>query len=208
MKGRPRKVLFFGLHFLPLLVLLLCLYPWIVEPYKRVVVGVANPVLTSLEPPMHIRVNPEGGWDFYLDRPEGKDFDAGVGDLTLAFLNIALLPALLLATPRSVRERLRILVLGVVLLFGLHVVLAIAIVRITLCLHYDRGSMLCNWLLILFATGGQVFGVVLWALLTWRYWLPGQELLAAEGDEGTAARNVRCSCGSGLRYKHCCGKAP
>jgi len=211
-----RKVFLFGLQFLPFFAVFLWLYPKVVPGYQWVVVKFANTVLDSLNPSMSIHINEQGGWDFTLAGPAGRGFDAGIGNLTLAYLNLALLPALLLATPVKWRQRLRMLGWGGLLLFVLHGLAAVVIVRVTLCLHYDRENVFCKSLLVLFATGGQVFGVALWALLTWRYWLPLPVPSGAPGTPGTlpsdassatVSRNVLCPCGSGLRYKRCCGKA-
>ena len=203
-----RKVLLFGVQFLPIFAVFLWLYPEVVPEYQRVVVTCANVVLDNLNPSMSIHINPQGGWEFALSGPAGRAFKAGIGDLTLAYLNLALLPALLLATPVAWRQRLQMLGWGCLLLFALHVLSAVVIVRVTLCLHYDRENLFCKSLLVLFATGGQVFGVALWALLTWRYWLPSSVTLPSGAASTTVARNILCPCGSGRRYKRCCGRAP
>lgn len=194
------------MQFLPLFAGFLVVYRVIVRPYNAVVVALANAVLSNLQPEIHITINAMGGWDFKPAGPAGPTFNAAIGDLTFAYLNIALLPALVLATPMKLIERARTLLWGLLVMFGLHVISPVVIVRAMLGLYYDPESVLCHWLLFVFATGGQVFGVVLWALLTWRFWL--EHLVPpATVPDGPASlpRNALCPCGSGQKYKHCCG---
>jgi len=167
--------LFFGAAFLPLFAVFLWLYPRILPGYQQVVVATANPVLGALAPPFEIAVDVEGGWIASLRMPGGAKqpfYGAAASDRHLLYLNLALLPALLLATPVSLRHRLRLLVLGGLLMFLLHVAAEIGLVRAYVCLDLDPGAFFCAWLREHLQIAGQLFAVLLWAGLTFSYWLP------------------------------------
>lgn len=175
MNSTRRKGLLFGLQFLPLFLLCLWLYSKALPSYQTAVFGVANAVTERMSPPTRIEAVPDAGWWAYRMTPAGdKERVGGWADFVahLVFLSLALLPALLLATPAPWLDRIRLLGIGLLLLFCVHVVSIIGLVRETQCLVVKPGTFHCLWLLRLVYSSGQVFGAVLWALLTWRYWFP------------------------------------
>lgn len=88
------------------------------------------------------------------------------------FLNLALLPALLLATPVGWCRRLRLAGIGLAGLVAVHAFTLVALIRVYLCLQSSPGNFLCLAMLRGSYASGQIFAAVLWAALTWRFWLP------------------------------------
>lgn len=59
------------------------------------------------------------------------------------------------------------------LIFAFHVLSAITLITAEYVTHVNPEQLGYAWLKIFVGLrGGQFFAVALWALLTWRYWLP------------------------------------
>jgi hypothetical protein len=67
------------------------------------------------------------------------------------------------------------------------------------CLRHDPGSVGCGFVYSVFGVGSQLYPFVVWGVLTWRVWAP------APGAGTPVSRSAPCPCGSGLKYKRCCG---
>jgi hypothetical protein len=202
-----RKVLLFGVSFIPLFVLFLWLYPNALPTYERVVIAVANPCLGRLSPPLEVEVNAQGDIDAYALMYGGQRqpiFGQSYRPQVI-YVNLVLLPALLLATPVEIRRRFQWLVLGLSLLFILHVLTMIVLLQSYQCLQRDPSSFPCFTVHGLALTSGQVMAVVAWALLTWSYWFPKATETAPLPKHAKTGRNDACPCGSGRKYKRCCG---
>lgn len=176
MKIDLRRVLAFGLGFVPAFLILLLLYLEVLPWYRTVPEGLANSLLGQTSPPSRIEPLPGGGWQAFVEAGT-KQQRAFVQwqpfVVHLLFLNLALVPALLLATPVPIPERLRLLAWAIPLLLAVQTLSLIALVRGQLCLVSSPGSFPCLWLLRSVYASGQLSAAALWALLTWRYWLPG-----------------------------------
>lgn len=174
MTPRFRDVLAFGLGFLPVFLVLLWLYPHVLPVYERAVLGLANAWLGAGTSPLYVEARPDGALELYsVAGTERRRLTREPFQRPYAvFLSLALLPALLLATPVRVAVRARLMLLGLLLLYALHVVVVIALLRAQLCLAADPGSRVCTWVMALTVTSGQTGAVTLWALLSWRYWMP------------------------------------
>ena len=94
-----------------------------------------------------------------------------LGTPHLILLSLALLPALLLATPAPVGTRFRLLGLALMLMVVIHVLSIIGVMRGVQCLRESPGTFHCLWMLRLVYSSGQLFAAVLWVVLTWRYWI-------------------------------------
>lgn len=201
-----RKVVLFGLQFIPPFVLLACVYSWIRPVYQAMVLGAANALLSRLAPLTEVRILQDGVWRVQLTRPDLEaSFHIGGNEHSLVlFLSLLILPPLLLATPVRVGERLRLLTLGVVLLFVAHVVSVSACVY-GMGLVNDPNSFVFRSLPKVLRLSSQGIAVSLWGLLTWRYWLPRVDAAGSQ-PEPSVPRGGPCPCGSGLRFKRCCGK--
>ena len=91
------------------------------------------------------------------------------------YLNLALVPALLLATPLPLRRRLRLLAYAVPLIFVCHVAVEIGLVRVHYCLDVRPAHFLCAWIREHLLIAGQLLAVLQWAALTWS-WEPTKRL--------------------------------
>ena len=161
----------FGAQFLPVFAGLLLIYSWILPPYESGVVACANSALGYLSPLASIRVMSVGRWRVHMETPElAADFTVG-GDhhATLLFLNLIILPALLFATPARLMARLRLVAMGVALLFVLHV-LTVAGCVYGMSVINEPKSLVFRSLPRILRLSGQGLAIALWGALTWRYW--------------------------------------
>jgi hypothetical protein len=176
MKPLQRKGLLFAVQFVPLFAVFLWLYTLVYPAYEHAVLGTATSIMQLYDPPTRIAARPVGGWRADVVPRDGSrrqlllERDEFVAHLFL--LSLALLPALLLATPAPLYDRLRMLGWGMALLFFTQALSIVGLVRGTYCLRQHPGTFLCLVLLRLAYTSGQIMGAVLWALLTWRQWFP------------------------------------
>ncbi|MBW2396465.1 MAG: tetratricopeptide repeat protein [Deltaproteobacteria bacterium] len=186
-----RRILRFALVFLPAFVVCLWLYPRVQPVYQKAVVAVVDVGLHRLEPPMRIEIIEHGGWATYTLHSDGTEsfyWSRPGENLTLFFVGLAFLPALLIATPVSLRRRAGLLGVGLLLLYALQVVAGLGLVLSIRCLAEDPGSMVCQWGKTVGNTFGQVAAFVIWGLLTWHVWLPRAEESAEATESDPVAR--------------------
>jgi len=216
MSLKSREVAWFGLVFLPLFLALVLLYPIVSPPYQDAVMLVANGALHHFSPYTHVEVETLGGErssyfrrtiTFYFERDQEWQVDWNPLQIHLIFLSLALLPALIGATPIPLRKRFRILGLGLGLLFVAHVITVIALSRCYVCLYDSPDSFSCTLLRRFLNMSGQLFPVILWGFLAWPHLFPRPRPVARVRVEGKLSRNAPCPCGSGRKYKRCCGRA-
>lgn len=172
MRLTARKLLGFIVQFLAFFAGFLLIYPGLLFLYNGLALSLANTVLAHSSPPIYVQVAPDNSWQVHR-LPGKRLFFTVEGDyLSLIYLNLALLPALLLATPVPFQQRMKLLGWGMALLLGVHALSAIALVYAEICVHYNPNNLGCSLVEGLVGTGGQLFAVALWALLTWRSWFP------------------------------------
>jgi hypothetical protein len=175
MNGAPRRILIFALQFVPLFAVCLWLYVLLLPRYERLVVGAASTLTERLSRPTELAIEPGGLWQSYVFTPEGGRRPLQRWDRTVAYvitLSLAVFPAMLLATPAPLSTRLRLFVAGLILLFVVHVLSIVGLMRGTFCLEQRPGNFLCLSMLRLVYTSGQLLGAAVWAGLSWRYWFP------------------------------------
>jgi hypothetical protein len=173
-KPNPRKLLRFGAQFLPLFALFLWLYWLILPSYEPAVLNAANAIGSTLSPASRMDATADE-WSCTITQPSGEErqLKRWYGFLRhLLFLDLALVPALLLPTPVALRVRLRLAGLGIVLVYVGHVIAVLALMRGMWCLVESPGNFVCNWILRIAYTSGQLFGAAIWGALAWRYWFP------------------------------------
>jgi hypothetical protein len=147
-------------------------------------------------------------------------YGLGVNSVRQGFAPSAVLVALVLATPVVWRRRWRVLLAGLVLVQGF-VFLRVAVALLNGFGRVGLGerrllevSDFSAWAL---RRGDQIFAgdlhmTYIVPLMVWALVLGGRELrvIWVSGDPAAAEeqprRNARCPCGSGSKYKHCCGK--
>lgn len=131
-------------------------------------------------------------------------------------MNMVLLIALVLASPRlNISKRLKLLLLAIGMLFFVHVLLTIFVVKFysvqVLDSHIDEihiGIMqsIYYWGKIFYeGVGWQFFPFFIWAILCYKTFFFKEEPASSKTKE-RFDRNAPCPCGSGRKYKRCCGK--
>ena len=208
MRSNLRKALSFSLYFLPLFLIFLWIYPKLLPIYEQPVLAVANPLLGRLSTPLRVEADADGALVAYIQWPGEERRPLYQGDYHpyVLFLNLLLFPPLILATPAKIGRRLRWLVYGLLMLFVVHVLALVGFFQSHVCLARDPDDFLCEWTNGLALTSGQLSAVVVWSLLTWSYWFPQPSAAVPVKVRGRLGRNVPCPCGSGRKYKDCCGR--
>ncbi len=208
MPPSPRKVLQFAGVFLVSFLALLWLYPKVLPFWEPMPIGLANNLMRGQSPPTVIEAVPTGGWQSYILRGGAREEFYSWQEFVkhLVYLNLALLPALLLATPVGWRKRLMLLGIGLAALVVVHALSLVTLVRGYICLQSDADSFWCNFLLRGAYASGQITAALLWAALTWKHWLPASKVPLRVKVDRKVGRNEPCPCGSGRKYKRCCGR--
>ena len=170
-----RKILVFGLQFVPLFLVFMWLYLLVLPFYQPVAIGTANAVTERMSPPTRIESTATLRMKSFVFSPEkGNRFMMSWGSTSthLVFLSLALVPALLLATPAPIRTRFRLLGVGLPLVFVGHVLALIVMTRGIYGLREAPGTFYWLWIVRIAYTSGQVVSATVVVLLTWRYWVP------------------------------------
>jgi hypothetical protein len=158
------------------------------------VLAAVNAFLASLSPVAEVRTLVTGRWEILVYAPHG---DSGVAYTlgsantgALAFFQLVVLSALLLATPVGVKERLRLLAGGIGLMFFFHVLCVAGCVYGIALIGNPRNFVAQSLPIVLgpFASG---LAVVVWGLLTWRYWLAPIDLVAIRDPKGPSGRRYK-----------------
>ena len=170
-----RKILIFGLEFVPLFLVCMWLYLMVMPVYQPVAIGAANVVTERMSPSSRIEPTATLRIKSFTFTPEmGERFLRSWGrtSVHLVFLSLALVPALLLATPAPILTRFRLLCVGLPLVFAGHVLALIVMTRGIFALNQAPGTFYWLWAVRIAYTSGQVVSAMVVVLLTWRYWVP------------------------------------
>jgi hypothetical protein len=168
MRVARRDALRFAILAVPLLAVSLALYAAGIHGYESIVVRAANLWLASLSRPFLLEVDDAGALSLYAIVPEGaRSF--GLPRPHGIYLSLALVPALLLATPAPWRSRMRWLLIALPIVFLSHVLALLLLYHAHLALRGGAG-MPYTVLFGLASRSGQLVAVALWALSTWRFW--------------------------------------
>jgi hypothetical protein len=200
-----RQVATFGLLALLGVAVMVVLYPVVFPPYAKAVMAVVNVAYRAGSVPLELRPAEEGDLAAWVRLPGGGTrWLVTDNDPEGIFLSLILLPPLLLATPVPARRRAVLLATGCVLLFLLHAASVGLLFRALHLQSLGKAGPLSSWAMTAILTSGQVGAFVLWALLTALVWFPGAAGSVRANKDG-AARNASCPCGSGRKFKRCCG---
>ena len=178
------------------------IYLGIAEYYQQAVAGLANVVLSGFEYVSELVYQEDGSFAYDVAFPDGRVAQVTTHHLTYTFLGLALLPALLMATPIDWSARLRLTGLGAVVLLATHVLMLVALVRVQRILLLDPYDVFGSWVRLCIGIGGQLSSFAIWGILSWRYWIRRPE--GASSPAQRVHRNAKCPCGSGRKYKDCC----
>jgi hypothetical protein len=173
MRPGRRQLVRFVLQFAPFFLVLAWGYVRVLPYYGRLVVGSANAVTERLVPPTRMEMRSDGAWQYRVFTPErGVERLKSWNTPHFILLSLPLVPALLLASPATWLARVRATGVGLALVFASHVLAVVALSRGTYGLLVAPGSFFHLWLLAFVYVSGQVAGLGIWVLLTWRLWFP------------------------------------
>jgi len=149
------------------------------------------------------------GQEIYFEISHGKRFQAWL-DTRPIFSNLPVLLTLIAATPCLLwRRRLVYVLTGGALLFLTHLSFLYVKVQVVLITarHIDAGSPgLWQSLDDMFeVTGKTFFPIFIWLLLAFPYMLGAVDVRKRK-EPLSLPRNALCPCGSGKKYKRCCGR--
>jgi hypothetical protein len=150
------------------------------------------------------------GTQIFFGIGRGRRFEAFLDSRPLVS-NLPLLLTLVLMTPGLIwSRRIRYLLGAGGLLFATHLCFLLVKVQVVLisAQHPSAGSpVIWNTLDDAFEIFGKsFFPVFIWVLFTFRYMLGHIDRPRVPGAAGSASRNAPCPCGSGIKYKKCCGE--
>ena len=202
----------FAVYFLPLAALWLVIAPF----YSDLIFAGANLIFQLDKPPV-ARVSRAQGAIYAEHLTAGGAERVFEFKMYGLFFNAMLLFALLLASPGlSWKSRIQRVALAASTLVIIHVLFVVFQVKAefinagTLSVS-SESAYWHNWLAAFFgALGEGLFPLLLAALFTWRSWasaLQIRDIRISEPANALAIRNAPCPCGSGKKYKHCCGRA-
>lgn len=179
------------------LIIITSLFALLVPHYTRLIVRASNLLIGCLEQPSRtVLVAQENRaivcWAHSVE-----------GNIPIArynyelYFDAILFLTLLFATPKlPLLKRFACVLIGIMLIIALH------IVSLTACARRDVAGR--GWLPTFLVFVRPAFALLLWAVLTFRYWLPWPKSVLANGEQ--LRPNAPCPCGSGKKYKYCCGK--
>ena len=125
--------------------------------------------------------------------------------------NLVFLLTLFLATPgMSLRNRAARLTFAVVLLYLTHVAFLITKIEISLVsVEHPLAGTPWLWKAVdnfLEVSGKTFFPILIWLPMTLSHMLGDFDKRPSGKPAKVPGRNEPCSCGSGKKYKHCCGR--
>jgi hypothetical protein len=187
MTPNARKILGFVLQFPPLFLVCFVIYLLVLPVYQPIVLGTANTITERMSPSSYVRTTENGNWEaFTYDARAGQRRLKGWSPTTihLVLLSLVSLPALVLATPAPVLSRLKLLGIGLALVFASHVLSVIVMARGVYALQQAPGTFFWLWALRVAYASGQFFAAAFWILLTWRYWFAaGSSAVVASAEK-------------------------
>ena len=192
-----RRLILLSTRLVVTLIIATSLFALLIPRYTWLVAQAADRLAGILEHPRRTKIMAQG--DHALVSTFSSEGETPISRYNYElYFDGLLFVALLLATPKlSLLKRLKFIVIGAGLIMGLHVV------NLTVGARRDVTGQ--GWWLATFLIFARpAFAVLLWALLTLRYWFPWPIVVSSKKD--LPKPNDPCFCGSGKKYKYCCGK--
>jgi len=190
------------------------LYPFKV-PYWNLLTSCGQWVFNFLDPSHPVEL----GLDRWVILVKPAEMDIGAGgrapaiSVTLVSSNALLTLALLVSTPRlSILRRIKLTALGMLILFVSHVTNIVFEVKMYYLTWYAHSlgitygvfeAQTIKWISALFQYfRAQLFPFLIWGTLCYK------DLFFSGGAKKTetVGKNQPCPCGSGVKFKQCCGK--
>lgn len=141
-------------------------WPALVIPYAQGLVAMVRPLVRASGTDLRVEVDAVVAYDY-----KGTT----IVQRRLSNLNeFGLLLALFLVVPlMTLTQRVRRLVLAFFLQFLVHLMSLLLLVWIAYEFYFGINKQsFTYWLLNLIMAGNLIFPILVWALLTWRYWFP------------------------------------
>ena len=137
--------------------------------YDRAVIAAADHILHRGSPPFALVAPPDGGWIAQLvlapDRSEPM-YGIDAAKLHLMHVNVAVLPALLLAGPWGTwRRRTTLAAAGTVALFLVHVAITVGLVKSRVALDLDPEDFGAQWAASALVAAGELSGAMIWVAI-------------------------------------------
>lgn len=174
------------------------LFAYLSPHYNRLIVRASNSLVGLLEHPRRTVLQAQGRRALVLERSLEEETPLLRYNYEQYF-GIILFLALLLPTPRlGLARRIVYALVGVCIFVVLHTLV------LTINAGMDTHGGDYTWQRSFFQFTRVPIAVLLWALLTFRYWLPWPKAVSLKGKQ--LRPNDPCPCGSGKKYKYCCGK--
>ena len=202
----------FAVRFLLSLLPLTALWYAVAPAYTATIFAGANLLFGWDRPPVARVGESDGTLYAYRLTPQGPQPVFAFEKYGL-FFNVIVLVAVVLAAPglRWTERALRagIAIVGLVPIHVLFVVVEVKaqFVNLGLISASPAGAYGLNWLAVLLGPVGEaLFPLLIAALLTGRAWKEALGLrFSTQVIPTSFGRNAPCPCGSGKKYKHCCG---
>lgn len=179
MNATDARVRHFALLGAILLLPFLLLYSFLLPGYRAMVLGASGALLRTISPAMRLELQADGTWLVSVPAFRGRTawaflLDSQEFGQEVAFLGLAILPALVLATPVSLARRFRLLLVALGTLFAVNVMsVAILVLVISVRCYGREADRTCSLIAGSLSTWSHVTTFGLWGLLTWRYWFGG-----------------------------------
>jgi hypothetical protein len=188
------------------------LFAFLAPKYNWLVVQASNGLIALLERPYQRTIlKAEGEETLLLSRYFGREevLTPRVRYNYELYYGLVLLLALLLATPGiRLLKRFELALIALCAVFAFHVVDITVIARNEKVIYHNPSEFFYDPLRV-FEFLSPAVSVLLWGLLTFKYWLPLPKTVMNPDLKPAKAKlrpNDPCPCGSGKKYKHCCGR--
>jgi len=194
MKLSARELLIFGGKFLGALLILALLWPFIAGAYSHLLAALVGWWMPNAE----IQASAD---QIEIHLAPIRTF-VTMGAIVF---NLLLLTALMVATPRlGGLRRLKLMAMALLFQVGFHFLDIVLSVGANRAAATSNNSGLYVLASLVGGVGEQASPIIIWALLTFRYWFPKPAAASAMRLTEARNRNALCPCGSGKKYKHCC----
>jgi len=191
-----KSLLRFGVGLITSLIAMTCLFAYLSPHYNSLIVRASNGLIGLLEHPRRTVLEAQGSRALVLKRSPEEETPLLRYNYE-QYYGVILFLSLLLATPRlGFTRKLVSAMVGLCALVVFHTLVLAANARIDI--HGE------SWLTTLFLFTRVAVVVLLWVLLTFRYWFPWPKAAPLKGEHPKP--NDPCPCGSGKKYKYCCGR--
>lgn len=172
------RLLRFAVIALAVLVVIALLWPFIAPAYNRLLVGASSNLV-----PHEVTLAAEGSdiiVDVEIQRPEISASASGKIESSSLHYGLLFLMALIAATPGlKLSRRAKFGAIALVSMFLIHFITMMVVTRLMLSNVEGGGSLASNpWMVLFLTIGCDLFPLLVWGALSFRYWIPGPQKVA------------------------------